>query len=129
MKGRDVVTIVFVLLMLVFFTTIALKFVDNFFKGSKDKNFYRMVTICLGINIIIFAFLIMTFGKIQHAPGPQGPIGNRGNKGLPGDNNNYNVCNKKVMTAGDKKYKILRKENAVAKVPSLVLEDNIDISY
>ena len=129
MKGSEVISIVVVLLMMLLFIVIGLKAVDNFFKGSKDKNFYRLITICLGLNVMIFMFLIMTFGKIQLAPGPQGPQGNRGDKGLRGNTNNFNTCHKQVMTSGDKKYKILRKQNAVAKNPALVLDDNSDITF
>jgi len=124
MKGTDVIFIAAMELFILLLLVMGLKTVDNFFKGDKNRNFYRMIAIAVGINLMILTFLIITFKKIQFAPGPTGPRGNRGDKGFRGDTNNYNICSKQIVTAGDKKFKILKHQNAVAKVPSLDLEDD-----
>ena len=108
------------ILILLILLMVAIKFVDEFFKGVNNKNFYRMITICVGLNLMIFFFLVMTFSKIQFAPGKIGPSGNRGDKGYMGKNSTFNICHKKVMTSGERKHKILRKENAYAKKPAIV---------
>ena len=124
MKGTDVIFIAMMELFILLLLVMGLKTVDNFFKGDKNRNFYRMIAIAVGINLMILTFLIITFKKVQFAPGPQGPQGNRGDKGFKGNTNNYNICSKQVVTAGDKKFKILKHQNAVAKVPTLDLEDD-----
>jgi|APSaa5957512535_1039671.scaffolds.fasta_scaffold316840_1 hypothetical protein len=125
MKGGDVVFITIMELFIMLLLVMGLKLIDNFFKGDKNRNFYRMISIAVGINLMVLTFLIITFKKIQFAPGPHGPSGNRGDKGFMGNTNNYNICSKQVVTAGDKKFKILKQQNAVAKVPSLDLDDDI----
>lgn len=128
MQGTDVIFITIMELFILLLLVMGLKMVDNFFKGDKNRNFYRMIAIAVGINLMILTFLIITFKKIQFAPGPTGPRGNRGDKGYRGNTNNYNICSKQVVTAGDKKFKILKQNNAVARVPTLDLEDD-DIAY
>lgn len=121
MESTDVIFITIIELFVLLLIVMGLKMVDNFFKGDKNRNFYRMIAIAVGINIMILVFLIITFKKIQFAPGPTGPQGNRGDKGFRGDTNNYNICSKQMVTAGDKKFKILKQESAVARMPALDL--------
>lgn len=128
MQGTDVIFITIMELFILLLLVMGLKMVDNFFKGDKNRNFYRMIAIAVGINLMILTFLIITFAKIQFAPGPIGPRGNRGDKGYRGNTNNYNICSKQMVTAGDKKFKVLKQQNAVARVPALDLGDD-DVSY
>ena len=128
MNSGSTISIIGMILILSILLVVAIKFVDQFFKGDNNKNFYRMITICVGLNLMIFFFLVMTFGKIQFTAGKQGPSGNRGDKGFIGKDSTYNICHKKVMTSGERKHKILRKENAYAKKPTIV-DNESDIYF
>lgn len=128
MDGMSVASIVGLMLILIILMIVGLQMVDRIFKGDKDLNFYRMIAIAVGLNLMIFVFLFMTFDKIQFAPGPQGPRGNKGNKGPSGFDKKFNTCSKHIETSEEKKFRILRKENAVAKRPAIVTEE-YDISF
>jgi hypothetical protein len=125
MKAGSVASVVGSMLILIIVLIVGLQMVDRIFRGDKDLNFYRMITIAIGLNLMIFVFLFMTFDKIQFAPGPQGPQGNKGNKGPSGYDKQFNACSKHVETSEDKKFRILRKQNAVAKKPAIVEDEDI----
>lgn len=117
---ESIISILGILLILLLICIICVRFVESVFRNDKYLNFYRILTIAVGLNVMIFAFIIMSYSKIKFVPGPIGPQGNRGKKGPSGFSSMYNVCNNRVLNAGEKKYKILKKENSVAQYPSLV---------
>lgn len=128
MEPSSVIGIVGVMIILLLFLVVGIQVIDRMFKSDKDLNFYRLITITIGLNLMIFCFLFLTFDKIQLAPGKQGPIGNKGNKGPSGFDKQFNTCSKYIETSEEKKFKILRKENAVSKRPAII-EDDSDLAF
>ena len=76
-----------------------------------------MFGITIIINIIILVFLIMSFSKVTLQVGSQGPTGNKGIKGLDGENGGLAVCNKKYESADEHKSYIKLESSYDMKVP------------
>ena len=126
---ESIINIMGILLILLLMSVVCLKFVESVFRNDRNLNLYRILTIALGLNVMIFAFIIMSYSKIKFARGSIGPQGNRGKRGPDGYSSMFNVCNNRVLNAGEKKYKILKKENSVAQYPSLVEMDDDEIVF
>jgi len=94
---------IFVSLCILISGLVGLQFIDRLFVGSKNLNAIRMFGIALLVNIIILVFLIMSFSKVKLAPGSDGPVGNKGERGGVGIPGGLSVCGKKYQTVEEKK--------------------------
>ena len=82
----------------------------------------RMFGIAIVLNVMILAFIIMSFKRIHFAQGPVGPKGNRGTKGENGNNAVLNSCSvgDSVLLSGQKKFNIRKREASYARYPAIV---------
>jgi len=83
--------------------TVILQFLDKLFAGSKNLNAVRLFGITIMINVIILLFLIMSFSKVNVAPGSKGPTGNKGDVGNKGVDGGLDVCGNNYQTVEQKK--------------------------
>ena len=82
---------------------VGLQFLDKLFAGSKNLVAIRMFGITIIINIIILLFLVMSFSKVNVAPGSKGPTGNKGDVGNKGIDGGLDVCGNNYQTVEQKK--------------------------
>jgi hypothetical protein len=93
---------------------------DRMFAGSEFQNTVRMFGIAIILNIIMLAFLIMSFGKIKFEPGPKGPRGNRGLQGNEGDEGKLSVCGDHTLTVSDVRKKTRDSQNLDLQKPYIM---------
>ena len=122
--NTNTITIVIIMFGLSLSGLIFIRFLENIFYGSPNINIIRIFGLCIVLNIIILAFIIMSFKRIHFAQGPIGPKGNRGNKGHIGINSTLNSCSvgNSVILSGQKKYNIKKKEASYSRYPAIVDE-------
>lgn len=116
---KDTFTPIFIVISLCIFIVgiILLQVISKLFIGSKHLISIQMFGITIIINIIILVFLIMSFSKVTFQVGSQGPTGNKGIKGLDGNNGGLQVCNKKYKTADEHKAYVKLQSSYDMKVP------------
>lgn len=120
----DVSTLTIVIILSVIFLAglMFIRLLEGIFIGARNIAVIRMFGICITVNIMILVFLIMSFKRVRFAPGPIGPQGNRGNKGYMGQYASINSCsvNTSVLTSGQKKHNIQKREASYARYPAIV---------
>lgn len=116
---QDTFTPLFIVISLCIFIggIVLLQVISKLFIGSKNLISIQMFGITIIINIIILVFLIMSFSKVTLQVGSQGPTGNKGIKGLDGENGGLAVCNKKYESADEHKSYIKLESSYDMKVP------------
>lgn len=80
---------------------VILQMFDRMFSGSEFQNTVRMFGIAIILNVLMLAFLIMSFSRVKFEPGPKGPRGNRGPQGHEGDEGKLSVCGDHTLTVSD----------------------------
>ena len=80
---------------------VGIQFFDRLFAGTEFRNAVRMGSITIIINIIVLAFLIMSFSQVKSASGPLGPRGNKGPQGNLGANGSLNMCGDTILRSAD----------------------------
>lgn len=120
--NTNTITIVLILFMISLAGLIFIRFLESIYMGSKNMTLIRMFGIAIVLNVMILAFIIMSFKRIHFAQGPVGPKGNRGNKGVNGNNAALNSCSvgDSVLLSGQKKFNIRKREAAYARYPAIV---------
>ena len=120
--NTNTITIVLILFVLSLAGLIFIRFLENIYMGSKNMTLIRMFGIAIVLNVMILAFIIMSFKRIHFAQGPVGPKGNRGNKGENGNNAVLNSCSvgDSVLLSGQKKFNIRKREASYARYPAIV---------
>jgi hypothetical protein len=120
--NTNTITII-IILSVIFLAGLAfIRLLEGIFIGARNISVIRMFGICITLNVMIMAFLIMSFKRVRFAPGPIGPKGNRGNKGYLGQYSSINSCSvdTSVLRSGQKKHNIRKREASYARYPAIV---------
>ena len=122
--NTNTITIVIILITISLAGLMFIRFLEGIYRGSNNMSMIRMFGIAIVVNVMILAFIIMSFKRIHFSQGPVGPKGNRGNKGNMGNNAVLNSClvGDKVLLSGQKKNNIRKREAAYSRYPAIIDE-------
>jgi hypothetical protein len=120
-------TLIMVMLAIFIIGVVIVNYVSKLFRGNPNSRLVNMACYSIILNLMIFAFLYISFHNVKFKRGPQGPRGNFGPKGHQGIPDRCSICGPQQNTIGSEKVSNYKNNLVVPQKPLLpderVLQD------
>lgn len=99
---------------------VVINFFDRFFAGTEFHMMFQLIGLTITLNVIVFAFLVMSFSKVKSTAGPKGPRGNKGPQGYSGVDGSLSMCGDFVLRSADIRQRTRASQNLDLTPPTII---------